>query len=161
VGLALIPLYFAFCLLVPWDDREKSRAFAASGNVRLFVILVASLFIVLPALHAFVLLPRLESSYANMGVTVWSGEFQQTVAGRAIDAASEYRYWFQLNDGAFFVGTPIAAVFALCAGVVYSTLCRARVRKYYATTMIGVGCAWVVFLVVGALYPLVTILEPI
>jgi hypothetical protein len=55
----------------------------------------------LPALHAVVLLPRLELIYANMGVNVWSGEFQQTLAGRAFDTASEYRHWLQPTD---FVG---------------------------------------------------------
>jgi len=71
------------------------------------------------------------------------------------------RYWFQLNDGAIFLGAGIAAVFTLFLGLVYSCLCRARLRRYYAVITIGLGCAWMVFLVAGTLYPLVTMMETI
>lgn len=159
VGLALIPLYFALCAFVPWDEDEKAKAFIISGHPRWFVIAVAALFIVLPALYSSLMLPRLESIYSDMGIRVWSREFQRTWAGRAIDGASEYRSWSRLNDGAVFVAAGIAAVFTLFLAVVYSSLCRARLRKYYAIITVGLGCAWMVFLVAGTLYPLVTMIE--
>jgi len=53
VGLALIPLlYFALCAFVPWDEDEKAKAFKMSGHPRLFVVAVASLFVVLPLLYS-------------------------------------------------------------------------------------------------------------
>jgi len=158
-GLALIPLYFVLCALVPWDEPERAKAFFQSGHPRLFAVAVASLFVVLPLLHSRLILPGLESIYADMGIEVWSPEFQQTWAGRAIDGASEYRSWSQLHDGAIFPGAAIAALVVLFLGVVYSSLCRTRVRKYYAVITVALGGAWTVFLVAGALYPLMTILE--
>ena len=109
VGLALIPLYFALCAFVPWDEDERAKAFILSGHPRLFVVAVACLFVVLPLLYSVLILPELESIYSDMGTEVWSGEFQRTLAGRAIDGASEYRYWLQLNDGVIFLGVGIAA----------------------------------------------------
>ncbi|HUT90930.1 MAG TPA: PspC domain-containing protein [Thermoguttaceae bacterium] len=162
VGLALIPLlYFALCAFIPWDEAERAKAFLMSGHPRLFVVAVASLFVVLPLLYSFLILPGLESIYSDMGIEVWSREFQQTLPGRAIDGGSEYRNWCQLNDGAIFLGAGIAALFTLFLGVVYSSLCRARLRKYYAIITVALGCAWMVFLVAGTFYPLVTMMETI
>jgi hypothetical protein len=125
------------------------------------VVAVACLFVVLPLLNSVLILPGLESIYSDMGIRVWSREFQRTWAGRAIDGASEYRNLSQLNDGGIFLGAGIAAVFTLFLGVVYSSLCRARLREYYAIIMVGLGCAWLVFLVAGTLYPFVTMTEAI
>jgi len=162
VALALIPLlYFALCAFVPWDEDERAKAFIMSGHPRLFVVAVACLFVVLALLYSAVVLPGLEPIYYEMGVKIWSSEFQQTLAGRAIDSASEYRYWLQLNDGVIFLGAGIAALFTLFLRVVYSSLCKAGLRKWYAIIMVGLGCAWMVFLVAGTLYPFVTLIGPI
>jgi hypothetical protein len=132
-----------------------------SGHPRLFVVAVACLFVVLPLLYSVLILPGIESTYSDLGIQIWSSEFQQTLSGRAIDSASEYRYWIRLNDGAIFLGAGIAALFTLFLGVVYSNLCRARLRKYYAILMVSLGCAWIVFLVAGAVYPFVTYWTPL
>ncbi len=160
VGLVLVPLlYFALCAFVPWDDHEKANTFLRSGHPRLFVVAVAALFVVLPALYSYLMLPRLESIYADMGIEVWSREFQQTLPGRAVDGASAYRSWSQLNDGAVFFAAGAAALFTLVLGVVYSSLCRPTLRKGYAIITVGLGGAWVVFLVWGTLCPFVRLIE--
>jgi phage shock protein PspC (stress-responsive transcriptional regulator) len=160
VGFVLVPLlYFALCAFLPWDDHEKAKTFLRSGHPRLFVVAVAALFVVLPGLYSYLVLPRLESIYADMGIRVWTHEFQQTMSGRAIDGASEYRSWSQLNDGAVFFATAAAALFTLVLGVVYSSLCQPTLRKGYAIVTVGLGGAWVVFLVWGTLCPLVMLIE--
>lgn len=160
VGLVLIPiLYFVLCAFVPWDEDEKTQSFIMSGHPRLFVVTIACLFAILPMFYSILFLPQLESIYTDMGIKLWSSEFQQTLAGRAIDCASEYRYWLQLSDGAIFIGLGTCALLTLFLGIVYSSLCKVSLRKYYAIIMVSLGCAWMVFLVAGTLYPFVTIIQ--
>ncbi len=160
VGLALIPLlYFALCLFVPWDKTEQTQSFIKSGHPRWFVFVMACLFVVLPMLYSVLIVSQLESIYSDFGIDVWSSEFQQTLAGRAIDSASEYRYWVRLADGVIFIGLGGITLFTLFLGVVYSSLCKERLRKNYAILMVGLGCAWIVFLVAGTLYPYVSLIQ--
>ncbi|WP_339735220.1 PspC domain-containing protein [uncultured Gimesia sp.] len=160
IGLALIPiLYFALCAFVPWDADEKTQSLITSGHPRFFVVTIACLFIVLPMLYSILISPQLESIYSDFEVSVWSVEFQQTLAGRAIDCVSEYRQWLRLSNGAIFIGLGTSVLFTLFLGVVYSSLCKVRLRKYYAIIMIGLGGSWLVFLVAGTLSPLVTMMQ--
>ena len=159
IGLALIPLYFVLCALTPWDEEEKAKAFLKSGRPRLFMGAVAGLFFILPLLYSVLCLPGLKSLYSGMGIEVWSALLQSTFAGRAIDCASEYRYWLSLNGGAVFVGLGFVTSVMLFLWIVHRSLCRERVRKYYAIAAIGLGLAWILFLVVGTLYPLVISME--
>ncbi len=168
VGLALIPLYFALCALVPWDEAEKAKAFMTSGRPRLFMGTVACLFFILPSLYSVLVLPRLESMYKELGLTIWSPLFQSTLAGRAIDSAHEYKgllrqvFSSQFDHQMIFLLICVLVVlFTLFLGVIYSTLCNPRVRKYYEIVTIGLGLVWLFFIVLGTLYPLLTMTETI
>ena len=115
---------------------------------------VALLFFILPTLYSVLCLVGLESTYADGGMEVWSPQFQSTIAGRAIDYASEYRSRLQLNHGVILLwGLLLALLVTFFLGIVYRALCRARARKYFATVTIGLGLAWMLFLVAGTLYP--------
>lgn len=163
LGLLLIPLYFALCSATPWDEPEKARAFKESGWPKTIMISAAVLFIILPALYSMLVLPSLESACERMGIRVWSVEFQGTLPGRAFDAASEYesllsQVFSSHSDHVliFFLVLAVAVISILFLGVVYSSLCKASIRRVFMILAIGSGAVWFLFLMGGTLYPLLT-----
>jgi phage shock protein PspC (stress-responsive transcriptional regulator) len=153
-GLLVVIAYFVFCGLVPWDERETASAHIRSGRPLLFTVVAAALLVLLPLLFSALVLPKLELIYSDMGIEVWSSEFQGTFAGRAIDCASEYRQWLQIHDKMLFAGLGAAVLVTSFVGLVYCSLCKTQARKYFGMAVITLGAAWVLFLAIGSLMPL-------
>jgi phage shock protein PspC (stress-responsive transcriptional regulator) len=154
MGYLLIPLYLALCAILPWgDDDEKTKTLAQGHHTRVFMAGVAFLFFFLPTFYAIWGLPQVEQIYAGLGQT-GSHPFQGTLSGAALHCAGLYRRWSTLV-------WPIlnAAIFAGFLGLIYSVLASAQHRKYYAYGILGLGTAWIFFLVIGSLYPALTMIE--
>ena len=167
-GWTLILLYFSFCPFVSWDEKEKAVAFQKSGHPRLFSVAVATLFFILPLIYSVAVSAGLEELYEQMGMKIWSPQYQSTIAGRAIDCASEYRsILHQLFSSewdhqlmALLVGTLVVWV-CLFGGVIYDSLCKPHVRRGFVLITLGLGVAWMIFLVAGTVYPFVMGLQRI
>jgi len=162
LGILTIPLYVLGCLCVPWDDPEKARALRETGHPRLFTAAVGCLFLVVPGVYSLLVIPTLTEFYARMGHAVFSVGNQATWAGRAFDCASGYRecltelVYGQFEHKAFILAFILLfTLLVLLVGSIYGILCTERRRGQYASAVIWLGVAWVLFLVTGTLYPLI------
>ena len=149
-GLGLfVPFgYLAVSGLTDWDDPERAAAFMKSGRPGLLVTAAGFFWILLPLLFSLLILPSVIEGYARAGQSVWSTSFQGTVAGRAIDCASEYRSIFR---NAPLLMLCLAAASLAILRLVYVTTGNAAWRRGVAQLVLWGGGLWLSFLVFGCL----------
>ncbi|HNT34750.1 MAG TPA: PspC domain-containing protein [bacterium] len=160
----LILLYIILCSLTPWDDEQSAKALERTRETRLLVGTVAVFVLVIPTLYSLLVFPRLQEMYSNLGLSIWSANYQSSLPGRAIDCVSEYAGYVRLMGRAqpdewLILGLLfLVAVFSLALiGATYSCFCKERMRKNFARATIGLSVLWFAFLVLGTLMPLLGI----
>jgi phage shock protein PspC (stress-responsive transcriptional regulator) len=174
-GLALVPLYFVHCVFLPWDNEEKARPLVEGKRLRSFTVAVACLFFLCPWLFSELGLLKLVKLYRNEEIPVLTQQFLQgTFAGRAIGCASVYGYAiggdlkcqilcpdilsFEIDRLLLsFLAIAFATFFTLLLRLIYANLCNGKLRNYYADTVLSLGTAWILFLLVGSFSPLLTL----
>ena len=161
LGLVTGILYFALVLLLPWDEPEHIKAFRARSHAGWLMTGAFMVLLVIPALFSLLLLPKLIEVYTQAGHEVWSSRFQATFSGRAIDSLSEYGYWVGGDLEQWILLGAIVVAFGLVLFTVYYNLCKARFRRVFVWTIFVLGTAWLLFLVVGSLYPMLSLIQPL
>lgn len=160
LGFVTGVMYLIFALLLPWDEPEEIKAFRTHGHAGWFMTGAFMVLLVIPALFSVLLLPKLIEVYTQAGYEIWSSRFQTTFPGRAIDSLSEYGYWVGEPEARLLMA-PVVAFVTLTLFAVYYNLCNARFRRCFVWTVLVSGAAWLLFMVGGSLYPLLTLVTPV